>query len=102
VEETAWAIEGLLAGLDNGLLAADNSLQNAIRQGVDWLVRAVEDGRHRQPAPVGFYFAKLWYYEKLYPLAFTVAALGDAIRRLSGAVDQQTVYVLGDARRNAE
>jgi squalene-hopene/tetraprenyl-beta-curcumene cyclase len=102
VEETAWAVEGLLAGLDNRTLAVDNSLQNAIRHGVDWLVRAVEDSRHRQPAPVGFYFAKLWYYEKLYPLVFTVAALGDATRRLSGAVEQQSVHVLGVGRRNTE
>ncbi|MEX2138149.1 MAG: prenyltransferase/squalene oxidase repeat-containing protein [Pirellulales bacterium] len=87
VEETAWALEGLLAGLDNGPLAVDNSLQNAIRQGVDWLVRAVEDGRHGRPAPVGFYFAKLWYYERLYPRVCTVAALGEAVGRLCGAVE---------------
>ena len=43
-----------------------------------------ERGRHwlsRQtvmtPSPIGLYFAKLWYYEKLYPLIFTVASLGD-------------------------
>ena len=41
-----------------------------------WLVEAVESGRFREPSPIGFYFAKLWYYEKLYPLIFTVAALG--------------------------
>jgi squalene-hopene/tetraprenyl-beta-curcumene cyclase len=29
------------------------------------------------PSPIGLYFAKLWYYEKLYPLIFTVASLGD-------------------------
>ena len=29
-----------------------------------------------EPAPIGLYFAKLWYFEKLYPLIFTVAALG--------------------------
>ena len=28
-----------------------------------------------EPAPIGLYFAKLWYFEKLYPLIFTVAAL---------------------------
>jgi squalene-hopene/tetraprenyl-beta-curcumene cyclase len=47
-----------------------------------WLVERVERGEHRQPAPIGFYFAKLWYYEKLYPLTFTVAALGRACREL--------------------
>jgi squalene-hopene/tetraprenyl-beta-curcumene cyclase len=90
VEETAWAVEGLLAGLDNRTLAVDNSLQNAIDQGVRWLVRAVEDGRHRQVAPVGFYFAKLWYYEKLYPLVFTVAALGEAARQARGGIGHIT------------
>ena len=29
-----------------------------------------------EPAPIGLYFASLWYFEKLYPLIFTVAALG--------------------------
>ena len=37
--------------------------------------------RHRENAPIGFYFAKLWYYERLYPLVFAVAALGRAVRR---------------------
>ncbi len=48
-------------------------------------VAATGDARGRQwlttrtafePAPIGLYFAKLWYFEKLYPLIFTVAALG--------------------------
>ena len=29
-----------------------------------------------EPAPIGFYFAKLWYYERAYPLVFAVGALG--------------------------
>jgi squalene-hopene/tetraprenyl-beta-curcumene cyclase len=47
-------------------------------RGLHWLLDRVESGQHRQPAPIGFYFAKLWYYERLYPLTFTVAALGRA------------------------
>jgi squalene-hopene/tetraprenyl-beta-curcumene cyclase len=43
----------------------------------------VENHQHRQPAPIGFYFAKLWYYERLYPLIFTVAALGRACRQFA-------------------
>jgi squalene-hopene/tetraprenyl-beta-curcumene cyclase len=46
-------------------------------------VDAVESGRWLKASPIGFYFAKLWYYEKLYPVIFTVAALGQAIRSLS-------------------
>ena len=83
VEETALALEALLAGLDNRVPAADNSVQNAINKGVDWLVRAVQHGGHRKPAPIGFYFAKLWYYEKLYPLVFAVSALGEALAPVS-------------------
>jgi squalene-hopene/tetraprenyl-beta-curcumene cyclase len=28
------------------------------------------------PAPIGLYFARLWYYEKLYPIIFATSALG--------------------------
>ena len=31
-------------------------------------------------APIGLYFAKLWYDEQIYPLAFTVAAVERASR----------------------
>jgi squalene-hopene/tetraprenyl-beta-curcumene cyclase len=69
VEETGLAIEVLL----------DLQPGEAVEKGVLWLVKAVESGRFREPAPIGFYFAKLWYYEKLYPLIFTVAALGRSL-----------------------
>ena len=42
-------------------------------RGTHWLSRQTE----MTPSPIGLYFAKLWYYEKLYPLIFTVASLGD-------------------------
>ena len=34
--------------------------------------RKVESGEWLRPSPIGFYFAKLWYYERLYPMIFTV------------------------------
>ena len=49
-------------------------------RGLAWLVERIEAGGLYDPTPIGFYFAKLWYYEKLYPLIFTVAALGRAQR----------------------
>ena len=52
------------------------SQEVAIIRGIEFLLRAVEEGRHRVPWPIGFYFAKLWYHERLYPLIFTVGALG--------------------------
>jgi squalene-hopene/tetraprenyl-beta-curcumene cyclase len=75
VEETALAVEVLL---DAGPAAAA-----AVNKGLAWLVSAVENGGVYQPTPIGFYFAKLWYFEKLYPIIFTVAALGRALKKLS-------------------
>ena len=67
-EETALAVEAL-AGTEH---------VGATDRGVAWLVDRVESGEWREPAPIGFYFAKLWYYERLYPLIWTVGALGKA------------------------
>lgn len=73
VEETALAVEAL-AGLSEAPAHA------ACERGLHWLCEAVESGRVEQTAPIGFYFAKLWYYERLYPLIFATAALGTALR----------------------
>lgn len=72
VEETALAVEALLA-------APDDRFQPAVTKGLAWLIDAVESDAHLESSPIGFYFAKLWYHEKLYPLTFTVSALGRAL-----------------------
>jgi len=76
VEETALAVETLASCASGGRYEA------ATRRGVNWLVAAVEAGSYTECSPIGLYFAKLWYYEHLYPLTMTVAALGQAVRRL--------------------
>jgi squalene-hopene/tetraprenyl-beta-curcumene cyclase len=89
VEETALAVEVLVDMVSEreGEAPAEPPQQPGsapaspsqhVQRGIAWLVEAVESGRFREPSPIGFYFAKLWYYEKLYPLIFTVAALGRA------------------------
>jgi squalene-hopene/tetraprenyl-beta-curcumene cyclase len=70
IEETALAIEILLD--------AGSEARPAVNKGLAWLVEQVESGGLSRPAPMGFYFAKLWYFEKLYPIIFSVAALGRA------------------------
>jgi squalene-hopene/tetraprenyl-beta-curcumene cyclase len=70
-EETALAVEAL-AGTEH---------TSAVQRGVEWLVDRVDDGEWKTPAPIGFYFAKLWYYERLYPIIWTTAALGRVRRR---------------------
>ncbi len=74
IEETALAVEVLL---DAGAAA-----EAAVERGLAWLIQRIEDGGLQQPTPIGFYFAKLWYFEKLYPIIFSVAALGRARRKL--------------------
>lgn len=69
VEETAVASEALLSGQCH--LKIPSSAENSLR----WLINQVSTNCHRRTSPVGFYFAKLWYYEHLYPLAFTASAL---------------------------
>ncbi|MBK7997775.1 MAG: squalene--hopene cyclase [Verrucomicrobia bacterium] len=76
-EETALVVEAFTALLGR---AAPKSCENvrsqlAVESGTHWLLSHVESGEWTQPSPIGFYFAKLWYYEKLYPMIFTAAAL---------------------------
>jgi squalene-hopene/tetraprenyl-beta-curcumene cyclase len=74
VEETALCLEGCTAwaGVSN---EAQVAFPSSILRGTAWLVEKVESGSWRAPAPIGFYFAKLWYFERLYPLIFTAGAL---------------------------
>jgi len=48
----------------------------AARRGAAYLVGRTRGGTAFEPAPIGFYFARLWYFERLYPVIFTVSALG--------------------------
>ena len=56
--------------------------------GVRWLVSAVENDLAGQCWPIGFYFAKLWYYEKLYPLIFATSSLGAVMTMVSTELDE--------------
>lgn len=74
IEETAVALEGLL--MCGGQLQPDATIMQALR----WLTQAVQDGNLNCSWPIGFYFAKLWYHERLYPAIFSISALGLGIR----------------------
>lgn len=79
VEETAVALEALLH-----LPSQTPAIEKRIDAAIDWLVAAIERGEHRSASPIGLYFAKLWYYERLYPIVFATAALGAALARRDG------------------
>lgn len=66
IEETGLAITAL-AGSTN---TAD---QEIAQQGMEYIETRMKSGKI-SPAPIGLYFASLWYSEKLYPLIFSVQA----------------------------
>jgi len=52
-----------------------------VEGGLAWLEGFFRSGQALAPAPIGLYFAKLWYGEMLYPLVFAAAALLDTSRK---------------------
>ncbi|MDB5346494.1 MAG: shc 2 [Schlesneria sp.] len=78
IEETSLAVDALISV---------PSARDECLRGLSWLVDRVEDRSYTQPAPIGLYFAKLWYFERLYPKIFTVAALSRALENTDRLVD---------------
>jgi squalene-hopene/tetraprenyl-beta-curcumene cyclase len=74
VEETALAVDALLGC---GEVAGS---KESLERGIRWLVERVEDDSFSDASPIGFYFAKLWYFEQLYPIIFITGALGRALQ----------------------
>jgi squalene-hopene/tetraprenyl-beta-curcumene cyclase len=80
VEETAAAVSALVP-----LAATSPALERSVSRGVKWLTNAIEQDRHRRPAIIGFYLSRIWYYERLYPVAFAAEALSRARGKLATA-----------------
>ena len=66
VEETGLALDSL---------ADFRIARPAIDRAAQWLALRVNEGTVDQPTPIGFYFARLWYFEDLYPIIFAAAGL---------------------------
>ncbi len=60
IEETALALEALMqcSGVPPG--------SPTIMRGLEWLCATIEKDNLNCSWPIGFYFAKLWYHERLY------------------------------------
>jgi squalene-hopene/tetraprenyl-beta-curcumene cyclase len=84
IEETALATGGLAA------CAGDDNVSRAVARGAGWLAEATRHGTWFPSSPIGLYFAKLWYYERLYPIVLVVEAL-ERLTRKSGEVFTTTV-----------
>ena len=86
VEETGLALEALVDLVEAGR-GEDGDLER-IERAARWLVERTDGGRSFPRTPIGLYFAQLWYHEELYPVVFTVSALGAARRLLGRAADR--------------
>ncbi|MHC4640790.1 MAG: prenyltransferase/squalene oxidase repeat-containing protein [Planctomycetota bacterium] len=84
VEETALSVDALAGLLLKGIQTTagntkfplhNEALQSTISQGVSWLIDNTKAGVSVNPSPIGLYFARLWYYEQLYPVIFAASAL---------------------------
>ncbi len=71
VEETALAVEVLLC---------EEEASVEVSNGLEWLMDRYESDQLFEPSPIGFYFAKLWYFEELYPVIFAASALRKAVQ----------------------
>jgi squalene-hopene/tetraprenyl-beta-curcumene cyclase len=69
IEETALATAALTAW------SSTPSARAASFRGAEYLIRCVMRSES-QPVAIGLYFAHLWYSEQLYPLIWTLDALG--------------------------
>jgi squalene-hopene/tetraprenyl-beta-curcumene cyclase len=72
-EETGLALRALVA---HGYTLDDQQCQRAAQ----WLIDHQREDGSWNPAPIGFYFAVLWYYEELYSLMYAVGGLGALAR----------------------
>jgi squalene-hopene/tetraprenyl-beta-curcumene cyclase len=102
IEETALAVDALaesflrqaqdtVLSLNGGASGAGQAslssqvIQSAVSRGVSWLIEHTGKGTSVEPSPIGLYFAKLWYFEDLYPVIFTVSAL-QKVKNLCGRI----------------
>ncbi len=72
LEETALSVRALAALRKRQILTVP---EEALQRGGDWLLTATANGTRFPAAPIGLYFARLWYHEELYPVQWTLAAL---------------------------
>ena len=67
IEETSLALEALVQ------CGGVRLHTPTIMRGFEWLITTIQRDNLNCSWPIGFYFAKLWYHERLYPAIFSLA-----------------------------
>ncbi len=73
IEETGVALEAL-ARVD-----CHDANPDVLKRGLEWLAAAITGDLGA--SPVGLYFARLWYFEEIYPLVFGLGGMGAVVKR---------------------
>ena len=79
IEETSLAVDSLAGVLGRVCVLEDaelsvGQLEGVVSCGANWLVERFGEAGSVKPAAIGLYFARLWYYEELYPWIFAASA----------------------------
>lgn len=93
VEETALSVCVIAKALRCATCLKDDlhpSALVALHRSCKWLFERIESGAYKTVSPIGFYFAKLWYWESMYPLVYTGAALNEIDQWLEQIVLSKT------------
>lgn len=77
IEETALAL--------TALARFEHTPENCLDRALTWLISETRECTTFAPSPIGLYFASLWYWERLYPIIFTIEALGTLSARTGGS-----------------
>lgn len=74
IEETAVALQAL---------SFSGTASSAVRPALAWLLDSTSHGTRFPSAPIGLYFARLWYHEQLYPVIWALGAFQAAQKVLA-------------------
>jgi squalene-hopene/tetraprenyl-beta-curcumene cyclase len=75
LEETAVTLHALCQASSYGSVPKER-----LKISAEWLLAATKNGTSFPPAPIGLYFARLWYHEQLYPIIWTTQALTSVLK----------------------
>ncbi|MCF6313105.1 MAG: hypothetical protein L3J39_11695 [Verrucomicrobiales bacterium] len=81
IEESALALDALCVNFKH--IENPTQARKSIQAASESLMQLTSQGKQFPATPIGFYFAKLWYHEKIYPLVWSVSALQQAQKILS-------------------
>ncbi len=91
IEETALAIDAIASCVVNGSIfeRQRGSAGESLITGSRALMDLLSSHDTLPSSPIGLYFARLWYHEKLYPLIFSLSALRKVRKNINKIMEER-------------